>query len=128
MDAHRVEVLHVADGDAVVAGVAHDLNNYLGVIDVALAMMKTEEAKKVWSAQQLQMITALHMFAASYFAGHAKITNEPEAGSGTAAKGTEQAPAEDLAMTQPPQCPPEQKQKVETAIKAYVQAAQGPAQ
>ena len=29
------------------AGVAHDLNNYLGVIDVSLALMKTEEAESV---------------------------------------------------------------------------------
>ena len=92
------------------------------------AMMKTEEAKKVWSEHQLQMITALHMFAASYFAGHAKITTEPEAGSSTAPKGGEQAAEADLAAPKPPQCPPEQKVKVETAIKAYVQAAQGPVQ
>lgn len=93
------------------------------------AMMKSEEAKKVWSEQQLQMITALHMFSASYFAGHAKITTEPEPGSSAVSKGGEQAAGDaDLAQPQPPQCPPEQKLKVETAIKAYVQAAQAPAQ
>ena len=40
------------------------------------ALMKSEEAKKVWSDQQLLMINALHMFSASYFTGNVKITTE----------------------------------------------------
>lgn len=97
------------------------------------ALIKSEEAKKVWSEQQLMMITALHMFSASYFAGNAKITTAPEEGSSTVSKGDTTAQGEDQAaggtdLTTPkrPQCPPEQKQKVMNSINAYVQAAQAP--
>jgi hypothetical protein len=92
------------------------------------ALMKTEEAKKVWSEPQLLMINALHMFSASYFAGNAKITEVPDQGAQGASQGDAAAQAgTDLVAPKRPQCPPEQKQKVESAINAYVQAAQVPA-
>jgi len=108
------------------------------------AMMTAEEAKKSWSREQLLMINALHLFAVSYFTGNATIieepgtTDEPAAaadGTTTVTKeaGSPETAAEDQQTRQvkappPPKCPPEQKQKVENAINAYVQAAQaGPA-
>ena len=91
-------------------------------------MMQSEMAKKVWSEPQLLMINALHMFSASYFAGNAKIAEVPEEGDGAVAKGDARAPGgTDLVVPKRPQCPPEQKQKVENAINAYVQSAQAPA-
>ena len=86
------------------------------------AMMQSEIAKKIWSEQQLLMINALHMFSASYFSGDAKITEVPENGVTEAAKGDNQPSGVDLVVPKRPQCPPEQKQKVENAINAYVQA------
>jgi hypothetical protein len=91
------------------------------------ALMKSEMAKQSWTDPQLQMINALHMFSASYFAGNAKIAEVDDgaaapSGDGGAAGGT------DLVTRQRPACPPEQKQKVESAIKAYIQSAQAPAQ
>lgn len=92
------------------------------------AMMQSEEAKKVWSGPQLLMINALHKFSAAYFAGNAKITEVPDDGARAAAKGEGQPDqAADLVAPKRPQCPPEQKQKVENAINAYIQA-QAPAQ
>jgi hypothetical protein len=92
------------------------------------AMMQSEIAKKVWSEQQLLMISALHKFSASYFSGNAKITEVPDEG-GTAVAEGEAQPGQgaDLVAPKRPQCPPEQKQKVENAINAYVQSAQAPA-
>jgi hypothetical protein len=88
------------------------------------AMMKTEMAKKTWTEQQLQMINALHKFSASYFAGNAKLTEAPDEAATTGESGGQGAA---LVTPKPPQCPPEQKQKVESAIKAYIQAAELPA-
>jgi hypothetical protein len=47
-------------------------------------LMKGEQAKKIWSQEQLLMINALHMFSVSYFAGNIKITatEEPDPGAG----------------------------------------------
>jgi len=98
------------------------------------ALIQSEEAKKVWSEQQLMMITALHMFSASYFAGNAKITTAPDEASTTGSKGDAAAPeggdqaagGTDLTTPKRPPCPPEQKQKVMNSINAYVQAAQAP--
>jgi hypothetical protein len=72
------------------------------------------------------MINALHMFSASYFAGNAKITEVPDEGTGGAEGGSPPNQGTDLMVPKKPQCPPEQKQKVESAINAYVQA-QAPA-
>jgi hypothetical protein len=93
-------------------------------------LMRAEQAKKVWSDQQLLMINALHMFSASYFSGEAKITEVPDEGATTVSKSeapNQQAAGADLVAPPRPQCPPEQKQKVESAIKAYVQATPAPA-
>jgi hypothetical protein len=90
------------------------------------AMMQSEIAKNVWSEPQLLMINALHMFSASYFAGNAKITEVPDEEAGTRGD-TEGSGGTDLVVPKAPQCPPEQKQKVENAINAYVQSAQAPA-
>jgi hypothetical protein len=103
-------------------------------------MMKGEEARKTWSPEQLQMISALHVFSVSYFTGNIKITAKEEpsdpsgkdAGASAVAKGGagDGAPAEDTESTtriisaEAPNCPPDQKQKVTNAINAYVQAAQ----
>jgi hypothetical protein len=103
-------------------------------------LMRSEQAKNVWSDQQLLMINALHMFSTSYFSGNAKITEAPEEGTASTdgattvskgaadpAQGADQATAgtEIIAPKKPP-CPPEQKQKVINSINAYVQAAQAP--
>ncbi len=37
-------------------------------------LMKSEEAKKVWSKDQMFLINALHIFSVSYFTGNIKIT------------------------------------------------------
>ncbi|MGH6820890.1 MAG: hypothetical protein ACREDU_08540, partial [Methylocella sp.] len=100
-------------------------------------LIKSEEAKKVWSEQQLLMIEALHMFSASYFLGAVQIHETPDEapadGATTVSKGD--APAEsadqgaggtEIVAPKRPQCPPEQKQKVMNSINAYVQAAQAP--
>jgi hypothetical protein len=92
------------------------------------AMMQSEMAKKIWSEQQLLMINALHKFSSSYFSGNAKITEVPDEADTAAAKGDAQpSQGADLVAPKRPQCPPEQKQKVENAINAYVQAAHAPA-
>src|SRR6185312_3466381 len=91
-------------------------------------LMQTETAKKIWSEQQLLMINALHMFSSSYFSGNAKITEVPDESDTAVAQGDEQpSQGADLVPPKRPQCPPEQKQKVENAINAYVQSAQAPA-
>jgi len=90
-------------------------------------MLLGEIAKKTWTEQQLMMINALHMFSTSYFSGNAKITEAPDADSKGAEGADQAAGGTDLVAPKKPQCPPEQKQKVESAIKAYVQSAQAPA-
>ncbi|MGH6736848.1 MAG: hypothetical protein ACRECX_12355 [Methyloceanibacter sp.] len=99
------------------------------------ALMKGEEARK-WTADQLQLINALHMFSVSYFTGNIKITAQEQpdeggadAGAANVAKGAPPPPADDAAATrvitsEAPKCPPEQKQKVVNSINAYVQAEQ----
>lgn len=107
-------------------------------------LMKGEEAKNVWTREQMLAINALHMFAVSYFTGSIKITTKEEGdldpaapaapadGSATAVSKAEEAPqakvpaqgeaaAETIAPVRP-QCSPDQKQKVTNAINAYVQA------
>ena len=103
-------------------------------------LMQSEQAKKVWSDQQLLMINALHMFSAGYFSGNAKIAEAPDAGAAPAddattvskgaaapAQGADQASAgTEIIAPKKPACPPEQKQKVINSINAYVQAAKAP--
>jgi hypothetical protein len=112
-------------------------------------LMKGEEAKKVWTREQMLAINALHMFAVSYFTGSIKITTKeeegdldpappaaPADGSATSVSKPTEAPqakvpeqgeatAETVAPARP-QCSPDQKQKVTNAINAYVQAAKAP--
>lgn len=92
-------------------------------------MLAQEQAKNSWSREQILMIEALHLFAVSYFTGNAKITETggetPAAdGTTTVTKDGEAAETREVEAPEPPKCPPEQKQKVENAINAYVQAAQ----
>lgn len=99
------------------------------------AMLAQEEARKTWTREQMLMIEALHLFAMSYFTGNAKITEggdsggtDPAQGDGatTVSKAEEPgAPPREVQAPAPPKCPPEQKQKVESAINAYVAAAGG---
>ncbi|HEX9753809.1 MAG TPA: hypothetical protein VGA46_10255 [Methyloceanibacter sp.] len=99
-------------------------------------LIKSEEARKVWSEQQLLMIYALHMFSASYFSGGVKISEAPEGApadgtttisKGDASEGADQeAGGAEMVAPKRPQCPPEQKQKVMNSINAYVQAAPAP--
>lgn len=101
-------------------------------------MLRGEEARRVWSRDQLLMISALHTFSASYFAGGLKITvteveeGAPDPGGGqatTVSKSDEPpAPAQsgdetEVIAAPTPKCPPEQKEKVTESINAYVQAA-----
>jgi hypothetical protein len=96
-------------------------------------LMRSEQAKKVWSDQQLLMINALHMFSASYFSGNAKISEAPDQGTAstdgatTVPKGDAPQQGAEIVAPKKPDCPPEQKQKVMNAINAYVQSAQAPA-
>jgi hypothetical protein len=108
------------------------------------ALMKSEEARNVWSKDQMLMISALHMFSVSYFTGSIKITTkaEPEGAAATppakangavAAANSNGQPAEPAAADPPPAeteilapkrptCSPEQKVKVTNAINAFVAA------
>lgn len=106
-------------------------------------MMKGEEARKVWSKDQMLMISALHMFSVSYFTGSIKITTkaEPEGtptpppaeANGAVPVSKDGQPAAPTAADPPgteteivapkrPTCSPEQKVKVTNAINAYVAA------
>ena len=104
--------------------------------------MKGEEAKKIWSQDQMLLINALHMFSVSYFTGSIKITTteEPEGapakppangdGAVPVVKGrragrspTAADPAgteTEIVAPKRPTCSPEQKVKVTNAINAYV--------
>lgn len=101
-------------------------------------MIRGEEAKNVWSQDQLLMIDALHTFSASYFAGGLKITvtevedDTPAAGAAATTVSKSDAPPEAPADSGPPteivaaptpKCPPEQKLRVTESINAYIQAA-----
>jgi len=114
-------------------------------------LMRGEQAKKVWSHDQMLLINALHIFAVSYFTGSVKITAKdagdatppaqqaaPAAGAATSTAAPKPAPAlvpqaeakgDETQVVTPkrPDCPPEQKQKVANAINAYVQAAKASA-
>jgi hypothetical protein len=104
-------------------------------------LIKSEEAKKVWSKDQMFLINALHIFSVSYFTGDIKITTttEPEGaaakppakGASPAAVAKDGQPAEaadppgtetEVIAPKRPTCLPEQKVKVTNAINAYVAA------
>ncbi len=103
--------------------------------DLALAnfeaLMKNERVNKAWTEQQLMMITALHAFSTSYFSGNVKISDrtaedKPATGTTTVSKDDSAAaePGSEVVAPARLACPPEQKQKVQNAINAYVQSAQ----
>ena len=83
-------------------------------------MYLTEEARKVWSKEQMMFVQALHTFATSYFAGNVKIEQSAET---PAAAKPETAEAETTTFTPKKlQCPPGQKEKVAAAINNYVKS------
>lgn len=104
-------------------------------------LVKGEEARNVWSNDQIIFIKALHMFSVSYFTGNIKIKEEPvkeEEVTRAPQTGPVQADLLDDPVTQEeearaanppafspkrPECSPDQKDKVTKAINAYVQAA-----
>jgi hypothetical protein len=84
------------------------------------ALINSERAKNIWTERQLEMINALYVFSASYFAGNVKIG---DSAGGKAADASKQAATEEKATTPNKlKCPPEQKQKVMAAINAFVQS------
>ncbi len=84
------------------------------------AMYLTEEARKVWSKEQMMFIQALHTFATSYFAGNVKIEQSAAA---PAAAQPDTAEAETTTITPKKlQCPPGQKEKVAASINNYVKS------
>lgn len=89
------------------------------------AMLASEKGKQSWSREQLLMIEALHLFAVSFFTGNASFTTEPDSasseGESAAAQGAGEAEEVQKAPP-PPKCPPEQRERVESAINAYVAA------
>ena len=106
-------------------------------------MMQGEEARKVWSKEQMIFINRLHMFAVSYFTGNMTITEQEEGAKmdAPATQNGEQAakvPEANAAANgatagdegfKPKKltCTPEQKEKVTKSIAAYVQSAKAEA-
>ena len=91
-------------------------------------MMRSEQARQTWSANQMMFIGALHTFATSYFAGSVKITEQSEtaeqgakAKEGAAAANATNGSATTIA-TNKLECQPGQKEKVAAAINSYVQS------
>src|SRR5262249_5707465 len=114
-------------------------------------LMRGEQAKKVWSHDQMLLINALHPSACPYFTRSVKTRAKdpgaapppaqqatPAAGAATSTAAPKPAPAlvpqaetksDETQVVTPkrPDCPPEQKQKVANAINAYVQDAKASA-
>ncbi|MFD0987632.1 hypothetical protein [Methyloligella solikamskensis] len=87
-------------------------------------MMEQEEARNVWTLEQMQFINTLHMFSVSYFTGDMKITEKNEDGTpaeGAASNATE---GEDAFNPSRPTCTPEKKAAVTEAINEYLQEAE----
>jgi hypothetical protein len=86
------------------------------------AMYLTEQARKVWSKEQMMFIQALHTFSTSYFAGNVKITEQAD----TPAAAKSEAVKPDAATTtiapKKLECAPGQKEKVAAAIDTYVKS------
>jgi hypothetical protein len=96
------------------------------------AMIRTER-QRAWTAEQMMFMHALHTFATSYFAGNVKITEEAADGAKPDSMAKEGAAAANNASgaattinSKKLDCPAGQKEKVTTAINAYVQAAPPP--
>jgi hypothetical protein len=97
------------------------------------AMMRSEQARQVWSPEQMMFIQALHTFATSYFAGNVKITEQSADGAKSGSLAKESAAAANAAngatttiTTKKLECAPGQKEKVAAAITSYVQSAPPP--
>jgi hypothetical protein len=88
-------------------------------------LMQGEENRKIWTLNQMQMITALHMFSVSYFTGDLKIT-EKAAKDQKGDRAADKADSKGDAAFDPkrPKCTPEKKAAVTKAIEAYVKSAQ----
>lgn len=89
-------------------------------------MLAEERARQNWTQEQILMIEALHLFAASFFTGNAAIPLDPgSAPTGWQDKVVEEGegPPQQLKSPPPLKCPPEQRQQVENAINAYVASA-----
>ncbi|MHA1517728.1 MAG: hypothetical protein ACTSYK_03905 [Alphaproteobacteria bacterium] len=95
-----------------------------GLPELGMANLKalmTQESKKDWTGEQMLMIEALHHFSMAYFTGNAQILEEGSApATGDSTSTGESAQPRVVQAPQAPKCPPEQKAKVENAIRAYV--------
>jgi len=92
-----------------------------------LNALMAQESKKGWTRKQMLMVEALHLFALSYFTGNAKIEDTSDESATEASEesgGGESGGASVIQAPPAPKCPPAQKQKVESAIKAYVASVQ----
>jgi hypothetical protein len=92
-------------------------------------MIRGEQARKVWSSEQLLYINFLHIWAVSYFTGNFTMDEEKDEGAAAPAAANAQAGGKPPDGFKPKKlvCPPQQKEKVAKAIKAYVQAGKTPA-
>lgn len=93
-------------------------------------MMRGEQARNVWTPQQMMFIRALHTFATSYFAGNVKITEQAadakpadQAGAPAQAKDDPAGAGTTTITAKKLECTPERREKVTAAIGAYVQSA-----
>jgi hypothetical protein len=91
-------------------------------------LMRSEQGRQTWNADQMMFIHALHTFATSYFAGNVKITEQSEnavqgaeAKEGAAAANAANGPTTTI-TTKKLECQPGQKEKVAAAINSYVQS------
>lgn len=92
-------------------------------------LMRGEQARKVWSSEQLVYINFLHIWAVSYFTGNFTMDEEKDEGGATPAAANAQAGGKQVDGFTPKKlvCPPQQKEKVARAINVYVQAAKASA-
>jgi hypothetical protein len=97
----------------------HQTSNYQ-------AMMALERSQKNWSTDQLMFINTLHLFAVGQMTGNVTLVDEVETPADAKPQG--EAPAAEPAPPAPVRagagCPPQQKEKVQTAIDAYVAAVE----
>ena len=85
------------------------------------AMYLAEQARRVWSKEQMMFIQALHTFSTSYFTGNVKITEQP-ADAPAAATPEAAEPATTTLTPKKLECRPGQKEKVTAAIDNYVKS------
>ncbi len=100
--------------------------------ELGLANYKTlirgEQARKVWSSEQLMFFNFLHIWAVSYFTGNFSMDEEADEGEAAPAAANAQTGGKEPDGFTPKKlvCPPEQKAKVARAIDAYTKAAKVP--